>query len=707
MYLRRFLAAKTNTDATNWLVGICERSAPCAQDEDAAERCNALTPRSSSELSKRWSVAGGPRVVNGPGVVQSPMGFIDGDHTPDSWVNAPSVREMPTCADNRYVTIDLGKAYMTTGATLWHWYGDTRSYCNQKVAVSVTGTFDGEEMVMYETGSCTGYCTFPANCNNAEAGDCTPDNYGPPETQQGHRLSWNPTRARYVRHWSSRNDVNGAVDFVEMDIHGYDIDTPAETVEQEVVHTASGTQMCRGLHWHTVNGVGVHAPQLRNGEWDAAACRTMLAEDPFCSTEWFTVASNNGHCGCVPAGSEQAPAGNCNCGSVLQVIFSGASSVAECRAQCAANENCVSFGLWTGANRGACGLFDQACPTDPNAPCPSPTNVADGYTNDVFNMLDAGRASSTECVLQSYENVFGTFHVTTASVPGLVDVPEALRTYENTWQNVPPGGELARSSLESVAAWCAVGATVPGWLQMDLGSSIYVAQIVTRGRADANFNQWVTQYKVQHSTDAITFMEVPALFTGNSDENTKVYATLPEPVLARYVRLVPTAWSVHACMRAAVIVAPPCPAPEPEPEPEPENVMEPVPIPPIECQPTLVPYSDRYTGDLACTGTEGDVCEYICSLGYEDMGDGFIICLPDGQFSDTIGCESNTAETGSTVSTTATVAVTSTIAVTTAASVSTSVGTSAAASAGASAGGAGVSAGVSSGAGGAAGGAGG
>ena len=402
------------------------------------------------------------------------------------------------------------------------------------------------------------------------------------------------------------------------------VDADGETVGAEVVHTISATQRCSGGDWgRLASGGFAYAPQLPNGEWDAAACRTMLAGDDSCSTEWFTVASNNGACWCVPAGSDCA-------------------------------------------------------------------------------------------VLENYGYTFGTYHVTTASTPGLVDVPEALRIYENTWQNVPPGGELARSSLESVAAWCAVSTTVPGWLQMDLGSSRYVAQIVTRGRADSTATQWVTQYKVQHSTDGITFTEVPALFTGNSDKNTKVYATLPEPVLARYVRLVPTAWSIHACMRAAVIVAPPCREPEPEPEPpEPEPAPQPEPEPVViptqmvECQATLVPFSSRYTGDMACTGTEGDVCEYICSLGYEDMGDGFIICLPDGQFSDTAGCESSTADTGGTVSTTATVAVTSTIAATTAASVSTSVGTSAAASAGASAGGAGVSAGVSSGAGGAAGGAGG
>ena len=455
--------------------GICERIVPteerttCAaeplpQPDEETEDLPPPNP-SPSNSTIELSAGAGVRAYNGPGLGNNPMAFINMDHTPAQFVNSPWA-DIATCADSRYITVDLGAPYMTTGATLWHYYDDNRAYCNQGVAISATGEFAGEETVVYDTGSCSGYCsTFPVSCDNAQAGDCTLENYGPTETSDGNVLTWEAEAARYVRHWCSRNSENTGAHFLEMDIHGYGIDTPAETVGAEVVHTISATQRCSGGDWgRLASGGFAYAPQLPNGEWDAAACRTMLAGDDSCSTEWFTVASNNGACWCVPAGSDCA-------------------------------------------------------------------------------------------VLENYGYTFGTYHVTTASTPGLVDVPEALRIYENTWQNVPPGGELARSSLESVAAWCAVSTTVPGWLQMDLGSSRYVAQIVTRGRADSTATQWVTQYKVQHSTDGITFTEVPALFTGNSDKNTKVYATLPEPVLARYVRLVPTAWSVHACMRAAVVLA--------------------------------------------------------------------------------------------------------------------------------------------------------
>ena len=35
----------------------------------------------------------------------------------------------------------------------------------------------GEEIVVYDTGTCSGWCSFPVTCTNAEAGDCTPNNY--------------------------------------------------------------------------------------------------------------------------------------------------------------------------------------------------------------------------------------------------------------------------------------------------------------------------------------------------------------------------------------------------------------------------------------------------------------------------------------------------------------------------------------------------
>ena len=49
----------------------------------------------------------------------NPGTVIDMDHTPGAWTSSPTA-DYPTCASQAYMTIDLGDAYTTTGATLWH-----------------------------------------------------------------------------------------------------------------------------------------------------------------------------------------------------------------------------------------------------------------------------------------------------------------------------------------------------------------------------------------------------------------------------------------------------------------------------------------------------------------------------------------------------------------------------------------------------------
>ena len=149
----------------------------------------------------------------------NPSAVVDMDHTPGKWTSSPT-DDFTTCAENAYMTIDLGGVYTTTGATIWHYYLDGRAYCNQKLAVSTTGEFAGEETTVFDTGACSGWCTFPITCENAEAGTCTPENYGPTEAADGNAFTWDSTDAQYVRHWSGRGQ-NSGVHFMEIDVYGF------------------------------------------------------------------------------------------------------------------------------------------------------------------------------------------------------------------------------------------------------------------------------------------------------------------------------------------------------------------------------------------------------------------------------------------------------------------------------------------------------
>ena len=50
--------------------------------------------------------------------------------------------------DSRYVTVDLKRWYQVGAITTWMYYQDKRRYCGQKIALSKTGKFAGEEVVV-------------------------------------------------------------------------------------------------------------------------------------------------------------------------------------------------------------------------------------------------------------------------------------------------------------------------------------------------------------------------------------------------------------------------------------------------------------------------------------------------------------------------------------------------------------------------------
>jgi hypothetical protein len=127
---------------------------------------------------------------------QAPL-LIDNDHSPGSWAQSPN-GDSNDCTTRIFATIDLGALYMVTGVTIWHYYGNDRAYCSQKIAVSATGGFVGEEYVAYDTGS---------------------DN-GPPEASAGNSFTFPPTYGQFVRHWCSRSTSNSGIHMMEIDVYG-------------------------------------------------------------------------------------------------------------------------------------------------------------------------------------------------------------------------------------------------------------------------------------------------------------------------------------------------------------------------------------------------------------------------------------------------------------------------------------------------------
>ena len=94
------------------------------------------------------------------------------------------------------------------------------------------------------------------------------------------------------------------------------------------------------------------------------------------------------------------------------------------------------------------------------------------------------------------------------------------------------------NDLFMVQGWSSNVNAIGQWVQIDLGRTDAVLQVITQGRVGTG--QWVRSYKLQYASDkGAAFVSIASWnsysFEGNFDDaGTKVYATLPVPVFARY-----------------------------------------------------------------------------------------------------------------------------------------------------------------------------
>ncbi|XP_069043057.1 probable carboxypeptidase X1 isoform X2 [Lepisosteus oculatus] len=116
-------------------------------------------------------------------------------------------------------------------------------------------------------------------------------------------------------------------------------------------------------------------------------------------------------------------------------------------------------------------------------------------------------------------------------------------------------------------AWCAAYKDTEQWLEVDARRLTSFTGVVLQGRNSIWSWDWVHTYKVQFSNDTYTWTPSmngtqEAIFEGNIDAETPVLAALPQPVVARYIRINPQTWYENGtvCLRAEVLG---CPLPDP------------------------------------------------------------------------------------------------------------------------------------------------
>ncbi len=94
-----------------------------------------------------------------------------------------------------WVQIDLGDEFVIDTIKVWHYWGDGRTYKDNKIALSKDDFFMGEEVVVFDT-----------NDTDAEY----------PETAEGKEIKFDPTEAQYIRAWVGGSTANEFSHWVEL-----------------------------------------------------------------------------------------------------------------------------------------------------------------------------------------------------------------------------------------------------------------------------------------------------------------------------------------------------------------------------------------------------------------------------------------------------------------------------------------------------------
>ncbi|CAH1794661.1 unnamed protein product [Owenia fusiformis] len=124
-------------------------------------------------------------------------------------------------------------------------------------------------------------------------------------------------------------------------------------------------------------------------------------------------------------------------------------------------------------------------------------------------------------------------------------------------------GTLAKyARINSTSAWLPRDInpiTTTEWIQVDLGKTMCIYGIVTKGRHDQQ--QWTTVYKLHYRKDGdINFLTLKddgkeKLLSANRDQDTAVGRNFTKPFDARFIRLYPKCWDNYAAIRFDLLVS--------------------------------------------------------------------------------------------------------------------------------------------------------
>lgn len=121
--------------------------------------------------------------------------------------------------------------------------------------------------------------------------------------------------------------------------------------------------------------------------------------------------------------------------------------------------------------------------------------------------------------------------------------------------SVHGAGTMWRSRLDNPGTpWCASVNDPHQYIEYNFNTDRLVTQVLTRGRNDC-CAQWVThfEFEFRRKENDGAWVKYSQEFIGNEDRSSLRVNVLDPPVIAAQVRLRPTQWHEHICMRADLV----------------------------------------------------------------------------------------------------------------------------------------------------------
>lgn len=119
--------------------------------------------------------------------------------------------------------VDLEELMWIDTIRMWHYYGDGRTYHDVKLAVSRTGAFDGEEIVIFDgvedNGKAESWIADVVDDDNVDFEEFGGGEYT--ETPGGRLDHFIPVQVRYIRDWVFGSTSNGSVHWVEIEAYSF------------------------------------------------------------------------------------------------------------------------------------------------------------------------------------------------------------------------------------------------------------------------------------------------------------------------------------------------------------------------------------------------------------------------------------------------------------------------------------------------------